>query len=112
VNLLKQSKIPFIGEMKEVFSSSFVYISCVNFVLMGITAYSTTLKPYFDSIGWTWFNLFVFFPVMILFVATMMFLEYKFVMKSVYEFRNRQEYKHESLIRKDLDEIKKKLGIN
>jgi type I restriction-modification system DNA methylase subunit len=109
MNIFKQYTIPFLGGIKEVLASALFYVSAINFFLIIVTAYNTTLKPFCDAQGWYWFNLPLFFIVLIGLVALMMLFEFKFVYPSAFKFRNNQEYQHQNLLRKDIEEIKKTL---
>ena len=99
-----------VGGAKEVLGHTIFWVSMINFVLIAATAYNTTLKDYIiNYMGWVTFPLFMLFLAIVVFIA--MLIEYRFIIPSVMAFRNKQEYEHQNLIRKDLDKIKKKLGI-
>jgi predicted transcriptional regulator len=54
------------------------------------------------------------YPLFLLILATIvgiaMLIEYKVIIPSVMAFRNKQEYEHKNLLKKDLQEIKDKLN--
>lgn len=105
--MFKQHRLPFIGGLKDVLAHTAFWISIVNFSLIGVTAYNTTLRAYL--IEYTpWLKIWMFLGVLVVIVGVMMFLEYKFIMPSYYSFRERQ-YTNDSDIRKLLVEVLKKL---
>lgn len=87
--ILKQYSLPWIGGFKIILMQVLFYVSCISFVLVAVTAYHTTLKPYLLSkLPWMSFPMFL---VSIAIVLTMiMIMEYKFVMSSLYLFTSKQ----------------------
>jgi hypothetical protein len=105
---LRQRNIPLIGALKDILTQTLFYVSAINFILIAATAYGTTLGgPIQHSFPWLKFPVFMGFLFLV--VITGMFIEYKYVYPSLYCFKNQQEYTHENLIRKDLEEIKRTL---
>jgi uncharacterized membrane protein len=97
-----------IGGLKEVLGHTVFWVSMINFVLIAVTAYNTTLYIYINLyFQWMTFPIFMLFLVVL--VAIAMLIEYKIIIPSVMAFRNKQEYEHQNLLRKDLDEIKERL---
>lgn len=104
--LLKQYKIPWVGGLKDVLAQTVFYVSMINFVLIGITAYNTTLREYF--IRWIpGFQLWMFFAIIIILVFGLMVLEYKYIVPSLYSFRSKQMFEHESKVMDELRDIRK-----
>ena len=107
-NVAKQKNLPWIGPLKDIVMSTVFYISIINFILLSVTAYYTTLRP-FLLIYAPWFKIWMWLSLLVGIVLVMMVLEYKFVYASWYTFRNKQEATHENLIIKRIDELEKKL---
>lgn len=97
-----------IGGVKEVVGHTMFWVSMINFTLIAATAYNTTLFPYLSEKA-PWFSFWLFLVVLAVLVGLAMLVEYKLIIPSVMAFRNKQEYEHQNLLRKDLDEIKSKL---
>ena len=108
--LAKQYNLgPWLGGLKDLASRAIFYLSLLNFVQISATFYYITLKPsYQQTIPWVNFGLY--FGILLSLVLIVMFLEYKFVIPSMYTFLNRQEYLHQNLIRKDLKGVGARLG--
>lgn len=107
-DLLTQRNIPWIGMLKDLAVMTMFYVSIINFLLIAITAYFTTLRP-FILIHAPWFKAWIFIGLLVLLALVLMFLEYKFVYASYFTFRNKQEYEHENLLRKKIEDLEKKL---
>ncbi len=99
-----------IGSMKEVLAHTLFWVSMINFVLIAATFYNTTFYPVIKD-KLPNFSFILFLGALSVVVLIAMFVEYKFIIPSVLAFRNKQEYKHQNLIRRDLEKIKLKLGI-
>ena len=107
--LLKQYKIPWIGGFKDILGQLVFYVSMVNFILIVVTAYNTTLREYF--VKWIpGFQLWMFFAVLIFMILGMMVIEYKFIVPSLYAFRSKQLFEHESAVMDELAEIRKAIS--
>jgi hypothetical protein len=109
MNILKQYNVKRIG--------SFIHVLYLTMPLFGLGAYTmsaitmyTVLLPYIQPLA-PWFSAPVFIGVCFILCALLVFCFYKFVYPSYMTFQNRQEYNHNSLLRKDLEAIKKKLNI-
>lgn len=109
-DIIEQKTLPWIGPLKDIAMSTVFYVSIINFILIAVTAYYTTLRP-FLLVYAPWFKIWMWFGLLIGIVLVMMVLEYKFVYASWYTFRNKQEATHENLIIKRIDELEKKLGL-
>jgi len=107
--IFKQYKLPWVGGAKEMLAQTVFYISMINFVLIAITAYNTTLRTYLQS----WlpgFQLWMFFAILTTLVIIIMIIEYKFIAPSLYSFRSKQMFEHESKVMDELRDIKKKVA--
>lgn len=107
--LLRQYKIPLVGGLKDVLLQTVFYVSMVNFILITVTAYNTTLREYF--IRWIpGFQLWMFFAILIFIIGVLMVLEYKYIVPSFYSFRSKQMFEHESKVMDELKNIHKLLN--
>lgn len=96
------------GGLRILVSSVIAYVSLVNFVLICVIAYNTTLRAAIQP-HLPWFNFPTFIGIAAGFFLIAIILEYKFVVPSTTTYGNLQGYKHRNPIRKDLELIIKKL---
>lgn len=94
---------PFLGGLKELFSRVMFYAGIINFVLISVTAYNTSIK-YVMPIPYL-----AFFSILMVGLSIAMIFEYIIVLPSSVAFSNRQSYKHDNPIRDDMLKILKKL---
>lgn len=100
----EQKKIsPFLGGLKELFSRVMFYAGIINFILIVVTAYHTSIKDITTIPFWA------FFLTLIIGLFIAMVFEYIIVLPSSISFSNRQSYKHDNPIREDMNKILKKL---
>lgn len=100
----KQKNIgSFLGGLKTIFSSVTFYIGLINFFLLIITAYNTTLKYYLPISFW----LFIIIVLIVLFVA--MFVEYMLIMPSGISFANKQSWEFDNPVRQEFEKLNKRL---
>lgn len=100
--MLKQYRFRWVGGFKDMLMHTVFYVSMINFCLIAVTAYNTVIGDYI--LNWIpGFRLWMFFAVLILLVLVAMILEYKFVIPSLYSFRSKQMFEHESKV---MDELK------
>jgi len=102
--ILKQYKTPWIGGFKEVLAQTVFYITVINFTLITVTAYNTTLREFF-LVWMPGFKLWMFFVILILGVLLGMILEYKFITPSQYAFKSKQMFGHESKVMDTLNRV-------
>ena len=107
--LVRQYKVPKVGGFKEVLAQAAFWITIINFILIAVTAYHTTLRDYITP-HIPWFDLPVFFLSLGTLVLIIMVIEYKFVIPSLYIFRSKQMFEHESQVTRKLDEVLDKLN--
>lgn len=104
---LKQYNVGgWIGGIKDVANHATFWMSALNLGLVAATAYHTTIFPQVEHLV-PWFSFPVFLLSIILLAGTAMLVEYKIIIPSVFTFRNRQEYEHQNLIRKDIADLHK-----
>ena len=107
--LFKQYKVPWVGGAKEMLAQTVFYIAMINFVLIAVVAYNSTLRGFI--IGWMpGFKLWMFFGILIMLVLVAMVLEYKYIAPSLYSFRSKQMFEHESKVTDTLERIEAKLN--
>lgn len=100
----EQKKVsPFLGGLKELFSRVMFYAGIINFILIVVTAYHTSIKDITPIPFW------VFFLTLIIGLFIAMVFEYVVILPSSISFSNRQSYKHDNPIREDMNKILKKL---
>ena len=100
----EQKKIsPFWGGIKELLSRAMFYIGIINFILIMITAYHTSIKDILQMPFW------IFFSILTIILGIVMVFEYIVVLPSSVAFSNRQSYKHDNPIKDDMIKILKKL---
>ena len=106
--LFKQHRIPLVGGFKDMLAQAVFYISMINFVLIAITAYNSTIREYAIELM-PWFKLWMFFGILIMLVLIAMIFEYKYIAPSLYSFRSKQMFGHKSDVTDTLKRIEAKL---
>ncbi|MDK2876176.1 MAG: hypothetical protein PWQ22_586 [Archaeoglobaceae archaeon] len=100
----KQKRVGrFIGGVKELLARVTFYISILNFLMIIVTTYYTTIRHIYNIPFW------VFFATLAVIVIVAMVFEYTIVLPSQIAFLNWQAYTHDNPIRKDLEKIMSKL---
>lgn len=101
--LPQQRRVRVIGALKDLLMRTTFYISILNFLMLAVTAYYTTVRYFLPFPFW------LFFLCLLLIVGIAMLIEYAIVMPSQISFINWQIYTHNNPIRRDLEEIKSEL---
>jgi hypothetical protein len=109
MKLLQQYNLKRVGPFVDVLYLTMPLFSVGAYSMSAITMY-TVIMPWLKPVL-PWLTLPVFFGFCFIGCLLLMGLMYKFVYKSYFAFRNNQEYKTDSPIRRDLEQIKEKLGI-
>lgn len=100
----EQKKVsPFWGGIKELLGRAMFYIGILNFILIMITSYHTSIKDMIQIPFW------IFFSMLTMILGIVMVFEYIVVLPSSIAFSNRQSYKHDNPIKDDFIKILKKL---
>ena len=100
----KQKRVGrFIGGVKELLGRVTFYISLLNFLMLAVTSYYTTIQHIVQIPFWT------FFAMLMTVVLAAMILEYTIILPSQIAFLNWQVYTHDNPIRRDLEKIMSKL---
>lgn len=94
---------PFWGGIKELLGRAMFYIGIINFILIMVTAYHTSIKDIMPVPFW------VFFLSLTVVLFIVMIFEYIVILPSSIVFSNRQSYKHENPIKDDMNKILEKL---
>lgn len=106
-----------VGGIKQILLQTVFYVSIINFLLIAMTAYNTTLRAHI-LVALPWFKLWMFIMGLAVLVGIAMVIEYKVIYPSYIAFQNKQEYEHQNLLRVDLakvleqlERIEKALGL-
>ncbi len=82
-----------------------MFVSAINLFLIAITAYNTTLSSWF--VGWgIRVQLWMFLAVVVVLLLITFVVLYKFALPSYYSVFNEQFYRHDNLLRKDIEILK------
>ena len=96
------------GALRILMVNVTVYVSMANFLMICLMTYSTTLRaiiqPYIP-----WFSFPIFIGAMVSLFLLAPIMEHKFVVPAVTSYTNAQWYKHQNLLKADLDTFKKEL---
>jgi len=100
----------FLGGVKELLSRVTFYVSILNFLMLAVTAYHTTIRYFLPLPFWVLpLPFWVFFATLAVIVVVAMIFEYTIVLPSQIAFLNWQVYTHDNPVRKDLERIMAKL---
>lgn len=106
LNIPKQKKIsPFWGGLKDLLSRTMFYVAIINFMLIVIMSYHTSLKEIIQIPFW------IFILILTICLFIIMIFEYMIMLPSSTAFSNIQSYKHENPIKEDLKNILKKIEV-
>ena len=96
---------PFIGASRALFSSAQSYMSMINFGMVAALAYEGNVGK--TLLAWfPWLNFWVYITVFVVGYLLLMLFEWKIVTPSVMTMGNQQGYKHQNLLRRDIEELK------
>ena len=109
MSIFKQHDIKFVGAFVNILYLTMPLFGIVAYAMSAVTLYTVTL-PYTKPLM-PWFNLYIFFGILIVVCFIAMFIFYKLMYPSYLAFVNKKSYIHNNPIRKDLEKIKKKLEI-
>jgi hypothetical protein len=108
-NMFKQYNIKGIGTFINVLYLTAPILGIVMSIVNAITFYAV-VNEYLHKIV-PWLSLPLFIGLLMVGGLVLLLLFYKFIYPSYYAFLNKQTYIHENPMQRDLDLIKKKLGI-
>ena len=109
--VLRQYRFKGIGFIRSMLAYLFFYLAPINFVLLMVTAWYTTISPWASEHA-PWLSLWLFILIIVGILAVGLILEFKLILPSHIAFLNIQTYSHSNPIRDDLEKIKKHLGIS
>ena len=107
MGLLKQRHIPWLGALVESLFNSLPILSVLNFLSILIVLYTST-RVYMESYV-PWLKLWMFVASLLLVVSIVVVLVHKFLVPSLWGYRETQLFKQEGRIEKKLDEILRRL---
>lgn len=99
-----------LGAVVSLISYTAFWISLMNFVLVSLIAYNTTIKVFILEFL-PWFNFFWYLVCIACVVVVVMIIEYKIIIPSRHRFSSSQEYAHDSPIQKDFEMMKRDFDI-
>lgn len=92
------------GGLKHTYQQSLIYLTFWNFTMLTITAYNTTIKPYFWNYD-IYLEIWHLALFMIFFVIFVMLLEHKYSLPSLYNYTWDMGYKNSTLLKSDIKKI-------
>ena len=101
------------GAIKHTYQQTLPYMTLWNFVMLTSTAYYTTIREafYAHGIPMEWWHMALFVIAVLIVVITIMTLEHKYSIPSLYHYTWDQGYTHSTLLPGEIDNIKKKLDL-
>ena len=118
-NFLKQRKTgSYIGGLLDTYARSGSIISAVQFMVVLIILYTTSVIPYIEQHNIGWFSFPLYIATAVVGVIILMSIVYIVVMPSAYDFFNRMVWEHNNPLRIKLEKMESdqklimaKLGI-
>jgi hypothetical protein len=96
------------GKLRFMYSYAVFYVGLIQLILVAVVAYNTTLRPWLVTyLGWD-ITLWQYGIVLGVIVIAGMALEFIFGIPALITVSNEQMYKHDSPIKSDFIEVKKK----
>ena len=106
--VLRQYMLPYVGAAQTILGIVLFYLSPVSFIMLAVTTYKVAIAPW-AAVHAHWLNLWTFLGMMpVLLILGLLFV-FKFIVPSIYDFGNKQGYKHGNPFVADLQEILKRL---
>ena len=105
--LLRQRRIPLLGETIDALYTSLPILSILNFISIMVILYNN-IRPYLIE-NLPWVNLWIFIAIIGGLASIVILLVFKFVLPSIWTFRAKQMFEHESKISDKLDRILEQL---
>jgi len=104
---IKQRKIPFLGPMVDALYTSLPVLSIINFLSIAVVLYNE-IRPYLLEHA-AWVKLWMFMVGILGLTILIMVMVYRFVIPSLWAFREQQINHEDSIILKELRAIKEEL---
>jgi len=105
--IIKQRNIPWLGALMEALYTALPILSIINFLSIITVLYATVEKNLLELAPWLNFGWFV--AILTAIALVTMFFVYKFVVPSLWTFRNKQMNMFESDILKEIKELRKEI---
>ena len=83
-----------------------IFIGVINLLLLSATAYNTTLSAWFTAYGIP-LNFWMFMCIIAFLLVVTSVVLYKYALPSFFSFFNDQFYRHDNLLRHDIELLKK-----
>jgi len=96
------------GIFAQVASQLSILVSIVSLFLVSITAYTTTLAGWLEDYGIS-IGMFGFVAIIMCLLVVAFILLYKFALPSFFSYWNDQFYRHDNPMRKEIEEMGRKL---
>ena len=106
--MTKQHIVPGVGATMMMITGVLLYISIVNFLLITLMSYQTSILPW-ALVHAPWLTLWLFILLLLCGSIIAGIIEYKFVTPSRFSFGNEQGYMHNSPLVRDMAEALKQL---
>jgi len=98
-----QKNIPWLGAFVESLYTSLPILSILNFLSI-ITVLYTSTYPYMEQYT-PWVKFWMFILVLVIITLSMMIIVWKFVVPSIWTYRSKQMFEHESEMMDKLNEL-------
>ena len=105
--IMKQVNVPWIGSGTNVLFTTLPFFSLINFLSIIIVLYATTSSYVKEFAPWLTFGIFII--ILIPIVLLVMFLVHKFVLPSMWTYREKQMFSYSSDIANTLKSIDARL---
>ena len=96
------------GIFAQVASQLSILVSIISLFLVSVTAYTTTLSGWLSEYGIS-IGMFGFVAIIMCLLVVAFILLYKFALPSFFSYWNDQFYRHDNPMRKEIEEMGKKL---
>ena len=107
----KQYMVPYVGPFQIIFGVVLFYLSPVGFAMQAVTLYAVAVSPWAATHA-PWLTLWMYLSMIPMLGILGLIFVFKFVLPSVYEFGNKQGYKHGNPFVADLQEMLKRQESN
>lgn len=108
MSFLRQRNIPLLGALVDSLVTSLPLTSLITFVSMQIVLYDTSIRPYVEA-HIQWLSIWVFVAFMVVGVSLAMLVVFKYIIPSVWTFRNKQMFGYDSHVINQLSDVIERL---
>ena len=99
------------GTLVQIAQQGMIFVTVLNLFLLAATAYNTTLSAYFQARG-IYISFLVFLAIIIGVMLAVGLWAWKFALPSFYSAFNDQFYKHNNLLRRDIEALKEDNAVS